>query len=594
MKEFQLVDRFLGYRAKHDDTKLDPGFLVAGSKNVLINDAERIEARGGYTLDGAANATSNPIVSSFVWKTHRGVEIPLRSYDDELEFRTDITGTVTWHRLADSWAAIGFNFDTVWDDTEKQDIMLFVNGDSNIYDWSGGIATFASATASTITLEGTLTWAERGFLTNGSRSVIIEGTAYTYTGGENTTTLTGVSPDPSAAGHTVGAIVHQSIRTNTDKPDANFDNDLIKVLNNQVFVGDLNDRQIYVSKNTDFTDFTFTSPRIPGDGALITLDEPPTGFVVQEDSMYISSGSSRWMRVELRLGSGLENEELLIPALKSHAQGGAQSQSLIENIKNNIVFVSFEPVLNELGRVEQVDTPQSRSISDIIKAEFDIYDFTNGHIRFWRDKIYIALPSETLVLIYDIEDGRWEAPQELPIRRLEIIDDVLYGHSSLVPETYKLFDGRDDNGAPIDARARFSYMNGGNRAWQKNFDEWFTEGYISPNTELTLKILFEFRGAEQQLEFTIDGSDEDTTFGGEEDANLGVNPLGDTPFGDTGENQDIDIVPPKLRIINTTTKRDYYEIQAEYSSYGDDQNWQLLAFGPNSRLSTADNVHIKK
>ncbi len=38
-----------------------------------------------------------------------------------------------------------------------------------------------------------------------------------------------------------------------------------------------------------FTTWTPSSPRLPGEAANLTFDAVPTGFVVQEDTMYISA-----------------------------------------------------------------------------------------------------------------------------------------------------------------------------------------------------------------------------------------------------------------------------------------------------------------
>lgn len=596
-KNFQIVKNFRGYRNKQDVTKLPPGTLIAGSQNVVLVDGERVSVRNGYSLDGAANANLNPIESSFEFLTSRGDEIPLRSYDDELEFRTDITGTVTWHRLADSFTAVDFQFTEYWDTTENMKLLLFVNGDDNMRMWSGGIATFASAAAgpNTITKQGTTTWAQEGFLANGTRSVIIEGTAYTYTGGEATTTLTGVLPDPTLAGHAVGAIVHQAVRTTANTPSAGVDNDLIATLNNQVWVASEDRNDVYVSVVNDYTDFTtIASPRIPGNAALFRLDGSVVGFIPQESQMYISAADDQWYNIELQLSADLVNESPVINRLKSGQREGARSQAMIARAKNHIVYISNEPTLDSLGRIENLDTPQSKPLSDPIKTDFDGYDFTNAHVVYHRNSFYIALPVESLVLIYNVEQGFWEPPQVLPIRRLAIIGGVLYGHSNAVPETYQLFTGTSDrsiagaSGNPIHAIANFSHISFGRRAWRKNLTEWFTEGYISSNTTLTRKLYYDF-GAIQQDEDIL-GSNANIIFNFPADGSLGKVGLGKNPLGGGGE----DVEMAKFRIKHHTAKNDFYEIRPQYESNGTDQSWEIIAMGGNVNLSTADHAQIKE
>ena len=591
--KYLLTKDFRGYAARGDITSLGDGYLVSGSQNVLIRDDGTVGAREGFTLYGATNAALTPITASYEWTTHRGNEIPIRAYQAELEFY--FSGA--WRRLENGWGtSTSFQFTEYWDTTEVQDLLLFVNGSSNVYSWSGGITTFASATGNTITKEGTTTWGEEGFLTAGTRRVIIGGTAHTYTGGEGTTTLTGVTPDPTLGGYAAGDVIHQQIRTTANSAisglPSTLADSLIATLNNQVYYGSLVNRLVYVSKQNNFADVTFATPRVAGEGAVFTLDGTPTGFAAHEDAMYISVGTDFWYQTIFQASSDLTKESLGIKRLNTAPNDAAQAQELITKIKNDIIYVSNEPAFNSLGRVRNVETPQTTSLSDIIKNDFSGYDFTNGHVKFHRDRIYIAAPVENLVLIYNIVKKYWEAPQIIPVRRLAIIDGDIYGHSSMVPETYKLFDGTNDNNFSFLARAVFSYQSFGDRVNLKNFDEIFTEGYITSNTDITMKVNYDFMGSEQILETVIFGNDEDIIFGQGVSSGIGDDSLGDLPLG--GEAGDESEQPPKFRHIACFPKTNIYEVQISYETDAIDQVWRLLTFGANVRLAGARQVSIKK
>jgi len=597
-RRFTTIREFTGYRNKKDETNFDSdGFLVNGSQNVVSTDGDTVAIRQGYTAYGAAASGTEPIEGSYEWKTHRGEEIALRSYDDELEFYD--SNSSDWVRLADSFTAVDFQFAEYWDTTESQDILLLVNGTSNIYYWSGGLTTFASATVNTITKQGTTSWAEEGFLTAGTRSVIIEGTTYAYTGGESTTTLTGVTPDPTAAGHTVGIVVHQALRTAanstiTSLPNT-LENDLIAVQDNHVWIGSESSRIIYVSKVNDYTDFSFLTPRLVGDGVLRTLDQTPTAFVSQEDAMYLSAGTDFWYQSVLTLSADNTSESLTVSRLKTSPQQGALQQSAVGTIKNYIVFISNEPTLDFLGRVENVDTTQSRPISDPIKSDFDDYDFTGAHIKYFKNNLYITVPVESKLLIFNLEKGFWEAPWILPAGRLAIIGGDLYLHSNAVDETYKLFEGNSDLNVAsseklaISAIAAFNYMHLGEKALRKVHDEWFSEGYISSNTTLDLDLLYDYTGYTASVNKEISGDEtQNIIFSNILEIALGDSPLGDNELagpGDGGKN--------KFRVIHEMPPIHYYEIQPRYSSNGIDQNWEVLAFGGNISIANDDNNDIK-
>jgi hypothetical protein len=680
----KTITQFKGYNSKVDPTKLKEGYLVAGSQNVLSTDDNNVKIREGYELLGAANTALNPIESSYDWNTHSATELNLRAYDDELELL--IGGT--WTRVKDSWSSVNFKFVEWWNTTESQDELVFINGDSNLYTWSGGVTTIASSamniaeagdasnqlsawaitgtvttsnsdnfvlyykltdsagdrtvniykdsagteevmvgtrtgdgiitltesnssgltgvvtvaytgddttvSANTLTItwgitkNGTATWAEARFNTAANKKIMINGTEYTYTGGEATTTLTGVTPNPSGEAEDSNAI--QSIVTVSNTPASGTNNDVIGILNNQIYIGDFVQRTIYICAQNDYTTWSPSSPRVPGEAAELTLDGFPKGFIVQEDSMYITGGTDEWYKIDFILSSDNTAEAVTINRLKTSTGEAAHSQSAICNIKNDVAFITQEPGIDTLGRLENIDTPRSKPISNDIKTELEGYNLTNVDTKYYRNNIYFALPSESLVLVYNLQEGYWEAPQVLPVRKLAIIDGVLCGHSNAVPETYKLFTGHNDNGNPIEAIAKFSYLQYGDRDRYKTLDEWFTEGYISSNTDLTLELNYDYNGATSVQDITISGANEKMLFTSAKTIGLGKSVLGSEPLGTTtDEIEDLS----KFRIIDTMVKQDFFEIQPTYKTNQIDANWKLLAFGSNANYSSNEPITIK-
>lgn len=599
MAIYKTIKEFTGYITKPDKTNAPVKALVTGSQNILIDDQKKLKARKGYSLYGATNGAVNAVESSYDWFNSSGSTINLRSYDDELEFYAGtVDGVIfdAWTRLENSFTAVDFNFAKFWDTSESIDILLFVNGDANIRDWSGAVTSLASATSNTLTKNGTDTWAVKRFLIAGTRKVIINGTAYTYTGGEGTTTLTGVTPDPSA--EAADSLVFQQIRTNANQPASGVKNDLIAELNNQIYVGSLTTNEVYVSKNTSFTTYTFSTPRVPGEGALLVLDSPTKAFVKQDQDMFISSGDSDWYKtnfLEFDVG-GILTETLAVKKLKTGVLQGAKSQELVGNVGNAIVFLSNEPRLYFLGNIENLVNVQLTSMSDEIKPDFDDEDFSNGTIKFHGNRVYITAPAndKTYILEKREEQGRvtwfWQPPQTIPVRRLAIISNDIYGHSNAVPETYKLFDGEDDNGNTFTVTANMAYRNYGRRFELKTMDELAIEGYISSNTNIMVKVRYEFDGFEQELEKTIDGSNDDILFQAENLGGLGDNPLGDVPLGDV-ENQES--VLPKFKVIFDLQPMDFTEMQIGFETDSTDPQWEILAFGANVTISDNNLIKIK-
>jgi hypothetical protein len=298
----------------------------------------------------------------------------------------------------------------------------------------------------------------------------------------------------------------------------------------------------------------------------------------QEDAMYIGAGKNWIYQTKFTLSSDNSKESLTVEPLKFSNLQSPQSQGLTGKVKNDIAFISGEPTLDTLGRVSGViATTQTTNISDPIKLDFDTYDFTDGHVAYFKNFIYVSLPKLNIVRIYNVAKGWWEAPQILPICRFAIINGELYGHSYQTPQTFKLFTGFNDNGNPIDARAIFSYNNYGTRGQTKFFNEAYFEGYIRVNSKLTYGIKYDIDGCKTETSYIIDGSDTRVVCISPTDALLGKAKMGDNPLG--GSIQPVTDLP-KMRGIQTFPRQDFYEVQFSFSSYGADYNWEVLAFGP--------------
>lgn len=617
--EYTLVTGFTrGFRAREDDSLLPPGTLVRGSQNVLTNTSNRIAARKGYTLDGEVNTTDEGIESAFDWTKTLNNDTHVRCYGTTMDYRyvNPVTSAVEWTPLYTSLSRALVNFTTFWDTTELFTVMLFVDGSSNIFEWSGGVATFASATANTITKTGTDTWTQAGFYSAGTRSITMYdngGTArtFTYTGGENTTTLTGVTPDPTTFTFTANETpAAQTVRVTTNASmtsiSATFNNDLIGNLAEQIYIGSNTSQTLYISKLSDYTDYSSSSPREPGDGAEKTLGGFLNAMIVQEEDMYISCGTDLWYRTEfVQTTTSVTNggitvatvyEQINMLQIKTTVLQGAQSQSAVTKIKNYIAYLSFEPIINTLGVVENIlQEPRVTDISFPIVDLMNEYNLTGVSMKYFRQFLYVAVPAEGIVLMYNMtnpENMYYEAPQTLPISCFSIIDEAIYGHDSVRPQTYKLFDGYSDNGNNIFSRVQFAFRNYDVRPQTKGFNQFYTEGYISSNCNLTLGINYDMDGCTTNVEYELSGADTQFVCIGGEDASLGKQALGKFPLGSQLEQTSSTELPPKFRWIKTFPRRTFYEEQTYYESIGQNQQWELLSYGGNTELTSEGNNAI--
>lgn len=670
-ENFKVTTGFKSYISKPELTALAPNFLVKGSKNVLVDFAQRVISRNGYTLFGAAG-TLGAIKSSYEWNTSTAKQFALRAYDQYLEFYWNST----WNTLLSGVVDPTIDFAKVWDNTEKIDVLLFVNGDTNTRKWSGGVTkirdcptpgitlrkqgvlsavttvafvagvagvtaptitdsaanflnagfaagdklyitgstgnsrifTIGSVVAGTVTLimsdvlvseasgaaitlhTGEPTWASSRFLTTTTRKITYLGVEYVYTGGEATDTLTGLTAFPVP---TLGDPVWQTVQVlaNPGAVPASFKQDFIGVQLNQVILGSTKSQEIYGSKGTDYTDFTLTSPRAPGDPFKVNMDNYTTCIVKIDNldqtvsSLMFGGGTSEFFKLNFQMAQDNANELVRMIPLKTATGSGLISRGAITPIKNATAYISREPSLDTLGSIESLDGQTNVPISDWIKDDFDGYDFTGAHLKYWKRAIYVALPAHGLVLIYDLQRKLWQPPQTIPVSRFAIINDLLYGHSSITNESYQLFVGTNDNGNFIPQVARFAYNNGGKRDHLKNMSEYWSDGYITPNGELMMNQYFGFNGGTNVQQMSILGSDTDIV-SAVDTAPLGNDPLGANPLGGSSSVATATLLgsgATMLRFWQLDTMKlvDYMEQFTEYVMNTLDGQFAIVAHGSN-------------
>lgn len=626
--DYGLISGFRGYHAREDQTLLPPNVLVSPSQNVVIKTSGRVATVPGYTLDGDASAVADSgILSNFDFTNFKGDVRNMRAGfltttpggDGKLQYRY-VTGTdtVNWVTLKSSLTNVRLSFCEYWDNTALVKNVLWVDGTNNIFKWNGAVTTLDSATVNTVTKEGTTTWAQEGFSATGS--IVIDGVPATYTGGSATTTLTGVSVDYSA--YTAGQPVHQEVVTvalsSMTSISATFGPTVIGCgRRNQVYVGASNSNLLYISKVNDYTNYSFTSPtRVVGEGALIPLDAPPTGFLAQESQsstdaydLYISEGPSTWAVIRATLSSDLTKETLEHIRLKLSEKQGAQSGRLMGKMKNHIMFVGNDNTACFLGYLSYKFVPTIVDFSYPIVDDMNSYDFTDASIFYYRNYVYIAVPRHGLIRIYNMTDQTveqfsgakaledvtqqpwfWEAPIGYPISGFYVVDGDLYGHSYTNSESYKLFDGGTFNGQDITANATFAYNGDGDRTQSKGCDEIYVEGYIKQNTTISCTVAGDIDAFKTSQTVTISGEGQYVALGG------GGNSLGDSPLGVqtlggatvTSET----VLPAWFHVSKTFLQVPFYQQQVTFRTQGPDLQWEILCFGTNSYPTVEGNNYF--
>lgn len=659
---FSLIEDCFGYNSTSDKTKLDPRFMVRGSKNVVKKVSGTVASREGLKRRGAVDSTSAGVKSSFEWETSLGTRRHLRVANGKLEVESDILvdGEYLWYELfltstitsIPTALLTRFVFDPFWDDDDKKDRLLFVRGDSNIFNWSGGMAVVSSSTADTITKAGTATWAEAGFAitVSAEKKIMIGGREFTYTGGETTTTLTGVTASSGDASTiTPDSVAIQSVFSDAGGSGqmfpASFSADFLRVENNQAIVGSYSSRVVYISTNLKrslnpdslhgFQDFTNALTHIPGDPDLIVLDNLCKGIGFHNGQLAIFAGQSDLYLVTMNKISTIQFADLFdgtnrfyineVTKKKLPNLQGSLGHEFIGNFGEYLVWLDQNHQLRALGTFSNSLVQKPVHLSIQVQEELSEDNFTGGHLRVIEDTIHITAPNNGRDWMYQIreivnDNGEvvsekiWQPPQLRGLSRIAVFEGVIHGHSNVNPQVYQVFDTNqwtDDHPSeepiPYTCMARFAYRQlterSGNNSFVRRqglltFDKIYFEGYTSEGVYLYTNVYFEYQGAKAMLTVPINDPEDETEMArfwlGNSAPSFGDSPIGDTPLGDgileeSNEQESL----PKFRRIADAQVINCFEYMIEIFSVEPDSRWEILAFGPNVSRASEQPTYLR-
>jgi hypothetical protein len=635
--EFRVVGDektpFLGYVSGRDKTVIGGRALIRGSINVYKKNTGTIASRPGLKRRGSADTTLAGVLASTVWNTSLGRTIPLRVCNNKLQFESDIvtSGTYVWYDLkltstllSPAASLTRFVFDEVWVDTEKKDRLLMARGDNNMLHWSGGLAIVGVIDAANGTiqlLDTTKTWSQMGFAvtTSGEKRITVnlgggDIREVSYTGGESTNTLTGCSiSSGTLADIPSSTLVIQSVisfaLSGESTVGSSFVFDFLRVLSNQVLIGSYTSRVLYLSGDSDFTDFTNSGSLVFGDPDFCVLDNTPTGITISKGTFKVSAGTSDWYTITPNFVPPVSftyngNSHFIITKVDKHPGSGlvaAYAHEFIDTVGDDIVFLAKDQQVRIFGTFRNLTHPKFPSISQQVQEELKNENFAGGHLKAIGEFIHLTAPNNGRDWMYQIretvsQNGNvlaerlWHPPQIRNISRFMEIAGVTYGHSNTYPQTYQVWDTNQwyddsptDEQIPYTARARFGYWNGGRRQGLIKFDKIFVEGYMSQGLTLQGFLYHNYQGGSGIIGFTVnDESHPAKFFTGNVTPSLGTSSIGVNPLGDglVTDPDDQELLP-KFKKICKVTPYDEFESAIEFYSEVIDSRWEILCYGTN-------------
>lgn len=466
--------------------------------------------------------------------------------------------------------------------------------DGNVNPLLTGVPAAVNTMGMIIGVKGKETWAAERFATTGNDlSFMLNGVKYSYTGGYNSQTLTGITPNLPAvtSGDLIFSPVLSTAPTRGDIPGIGA-YDTILVSENQAWIGSSHSRRVYVSRNNDYTRYDYTtSVRINGEGGTVTLDSELRSLDVSDQGeIHATAGLNDVYKISLisTTSGSTPGEEIKVDKIK-HSQGqAAVNQSAVTNTKNGLVYWTSQPSIDYLTRVAQIETQQGDAISDDIKDLVERLDSTDVDANLYLDMVIFILPAESMMILYDTQRKFWQPPQLAAVSCSSIIGNRLVVHSSVDSNSYYMFDGLSDNGKPIAFQAVYGYRNGGEKADYKTADKYYVELRMNQaTTDVVAAVDLGYNGAVSSPSATIsvnDGSpyvDPPTSFGG-----IGTGPFGSKPIGGFYASYDDDPVLGSLskvrRVIALPTLgSEFFEMRFRVSCDAAGAHFQILAHGDN-------------
>ena len=367
---------------------------------------------------------------------------------------------------------------------------------------------------------------------------------------------------------------------------ANFTCDFIGVQRNQVFVSSRTSRIVLVSDATDYTNFT-TSTAVGGAREL-TLDDNGAGFLSSKKSMVIFGQENSIFNITKTISADNLKEYWEVERLATSPQQGLISPLAKIRVKNALMFITREKTLDTVEFIENISDEQSVPISDLVKNDFDTYDFTGASISYWERNIVICIPAENLMYIYDLQRKIWQAPitwSGATIAMCSVDENGnLIGHDAFNDSSFILFSGTSDNGQAIESKAVFAYNSYGDRFALKRMTKYSQDGYISPNGVLKRTLQFDYRGArgidEKEFEGISSFVYNDPDSGGFGKAPLGKRTLSGSSMSSAEELR-------RFRYADSFPPKEFYELLVSYEMKTLNGQWRLVAHGSDVRATNS-------
>lgn len=289
-------------------------------------------------------------------------------------------------------------------------------------------------------------------------------------------------------------------------PDQYYVADDIISFNDRIYVGSFTSRVVY-AMNRIYRDFTYA----PTIGSQVNLDTAFNFSLTSQFtsfSKYLSAGNTNVLYISDQDGFTQIKDDTSTIYNASRSVSASRIGSLpycVTKVNGDIWYLAQDKTIRSIATTV-LNKDGVSFISDNIQGLLDRVNVSNAHMYSEGRYMYITLPAEGMLLMYDIIDNIWMSPYTAPIRLMQFADNVKYGFSSVKGETYQMFTGKKKLDAEIEAIIALGTVNGGDEFVTKGTEFVGISGRISPSTNVLLETFIENKGAKADLQSPFDGN----------------------------------------------------------------------------------------
>lgn len=581
---------------------VDVGYVASspsGSMAVFGTTWDLFEPNGCvYRLNGKVREStdSTPVTRAWTFETRDGTILELKSYGDRVDYRIQGAQDDWWllrggftPGLEFCYANIGMSGGGFYSH--------FCNGVDGWFAFSGAFAAVASSTATTIT-KASGTWTDDGFTATGS--VVIDGTEYAYTGGAGTDTLTGVTPDPTTPAWSNAVAVQAAYAVSS-------------MASYQGSVGTAHDGRIHArleseqsvwdySKLDDPQDWTPGSNDGDGGSKDVEFGGPIVAFGKLNQSILAGKRTIVKSLTFQQSGNRVDvpTYDTFVTADDKSTTIGMTNQRSTFSSPKGLIFTTPDKRMVLLTGITRNAQPDPVILSDRIQPVFDRgihdgaagicvdnvdwYAFRSTPSATYNDTVLrgdmsrnsVDSQGNVLPIRWDTPYVGWNANDWTALYDPESGTTRVHWHSSVNSTSYAVTSQKSDGQSPYSCAVRTWAETFGEPTRQKIVDRAWVEIRMTPNTNVTMAVLYDEDGVTGQEEHALSGDDSGHEFAVTTYNPFGLNPFGTQKFGSEPESTALPLYRFEVELRANVR---FFNVSMQFSCDDAGQDFQVVRFG---------------